>query len=353
MKYLITGGAGFIGSHLADSLIARGDRVTIIDDLSTGSLRNIAHLRQLDSFESVIDTMLNLPLLEELVDEADAVFHLAAAVGVKLIVESPVHTIETNVTCTERLLNIATQRKKKVLVASTSEVYGKSSAIPFREDGDMVLGPTTRGRWSYACSKMIDEFLALAYYREQHLPTVVARLFNTVGPRQTGRYGMVVPRFVSQALEGDPISVYGDGSHSRCFTHVSDTVRALVALMEADAAVGEVYNVGSCQEITILELAERVKQLTESSSEIVFVPFAVAYEENFEDIRRRLPSIKKVEHAIGWKPRVDLDATLESVIDYARQEAEAPHIGDRPARAAAAGYDGNLRAVARASRSGS
>lgn len=321
MRYLITGGAGFIGSHLADALIARGDQVTIIDDLSTGSVGNIAHLRQLDAFQCVIDSMLNLPLLEELVDEADAVFHLAAAVGVKLIVESPVRTIETNVACTERLLNIATKRKKKVLVASTSEVYGKSTAIPFREDGDLVLGPTTRGRWSYACSKMIDEFLAIAYYREQRLPTVVVRLFNTVGPRQTGRYGMVVPRFVTQALDGEPISVYGDGSHSRCFTHVNDSVRALVGLMETDAAVGEVYNVGSCQEVTILDLAHRVKELTRSSSEIVFVPFTVAYEENFEDMPRRVPSIKKVEQLIGWRPEQNLDSTLESVIDYARPKS--------------------------------
>jgi len=353
MRYLITGGAGFIGSHLADALIARGDRVTIIDDLSTGSLRNIAHLRQVESFQSVIESMLNLTVLEELVDEVDAIFHLAAAVGVKLIVESPVHTIETNVTCTERLLNIATKHRKKVLVASTSEVYGKSTAIPFGEDGDLVLGPTTRGRWSYACSKMIDEFLALAYYREKRVPTVVTRLFNTVGPRQTGRYGMVVPRFVTQALEGDPISVYGDGSHSRCFTHVSDTVRALVGLMETDASVGEVYNVGSCEEITILDLANRVKQLTESPSEIVFVPFAIAYEENFEDIPRRVPSIRKVEQVIGWRPQVDLDATLESVIESARRDAETAPAEPRPARPVAAGYSEGLHAVARASRSAS
>jgi UDP-glucose 4-epimerase len=354
MKYLITGGAGFIGSHLADALIARGDQVTIIDDLSTGSLGNIAHLQAIESFESIIDTMLNLPVLEELVEEADAVFHLAAAVGVKLIVESPVRTIETNVTCTERLLDIATRYRKKVLVASTSEVYGKSSAIPFREDGDLVLGPTTRGRWSYACSKIIDEFLALAYYRERHVPTVVARLFNTVGPRQTGRYGMVVPRFVTQALEGDPISVYGDGSHSRCFTHVADTVRGLVGLMETDAAVGEVFNVGSCEETTILDLAHRVKALTESSSEIIFVPFMLAYEKNFEDIRRRVPSIKKVEQTIGWRPRFDLHSILESVIESSRQEGVTVRNGKRPGRAAAAlGYEEGLRTVARASRSAS
>jgi UDP-glucose 4-epimerase len=225
-------------------------------------------------------------------------------------------TIETNVRCTERLLDIATKKKKKVLVASTSEVYGKSAAIPFQEDGDLVLGATTRGRWSYACSKMVDEFLAIAYWRERRLPTVVVRLFNTVGPRQTGQYGMVVPRFVGQALEGNSITVYGDGSSSRCFTHVFDSVRALLGLMDSDAAVGEVYNIGSCQEVTILELANRVKLLTESSSEIVFVPFAVAYEENFEDMPRRVPSTRKLEQAIGWRPRFDLDSTLGAVIDY-------------------------------------
>jgi UDP-glucose 4-epimerase len=331
MKYLITGGAGFIGSHLADALIARGDRVTIIDDLSTGSMRNIAHLRQVTQFQYVISTMLDLPLLAELVDDADAVFHLAAAVGVKLIVESPVRTIETNVRCTERLLDIATKKKKRVLVASTSEVYGKGREIPFREDGDLVLGATTRGRWSYACSKMVDEFLAIAYWRERRLPTVVVRLFNTVGPRQTGQYGMVVPRFVTQALEGNPITVYGDGSSSRCFTHVYDSVRALLGLMDSDATVGEVYNVGSCQEVTILELANRVRLLTESSSEIAFVPFAVAYEENFEDMPRRVPSIRKVEQAIGWGPQFDLDATLVSVIEDA-QTREATGSVARPAR---------------------
>ena len=323
MKYLITGGAGFIGSHLADALIARGDRVTIIDDLSTGSMSNIAHLRQVEGFHYVIGSMLNLPLLAELVDDVDAVFHLAAAVGVKLIVESPVRTIETNVRCTERLLDIATKKKKKVLVASTSEVYGKSKEIPFCEDGDLVLGATTRGRWSYACSKMIDEFLAIASWRERSLPTVVVRLFNTVGPRQTGQYGMVVPRFVTQALEAKPITVYGDGSSTRCFTHVADSVRAILGLMDSDSALGEVYNVGSCQEVTILELANRVKQLTGSSSEITYVPFAVAYEDNFEDMPRRVPSTSKVEQAIGWKAEFDLDSTLASVIDYVRAKGTA------------------------------
>lgn len=323
MHLLITGGAGFIGSHLADSLLSRGDEVTIIDDLSTGSMRNVAHLRGNERFRYVVGSMLNAPLLAELVDDADAVFHLAAAVGVKLIVESPVRTIETNVRCTELLLDVAGKKKKKVLVASTSEVYGKSTAIPFREDGDLVLGATTRGRWSYACSKAIDEFLAIAHWRERCLPTVVVRLFNTVGPRQSGRYGMVIPRFVKQGLEGRAITVYGDGSQSRCFTHVSDTVRALIALMDTDKAVGEVYNVGSRQEITILELATRVKEMTGANSEIEFVPFSVAYEENFEDMSRRVPSIDKIERAIGWVPQLDLNFILESVIDHARNRVLA------------------------------
>jgi nucleoside-diphosphate-sugar epimerase len=319
MHCLITGGAGFIGSHLADALLARGDWVTVIDDLSTGAIRNIAHLRRCDRFHYVISSMLNAPLLGELVDEADAVFHLAAAVGVKLIVESPVRTIETNVRCTELLLDVAGKKKKKVLVASTSEVYGKSAAIPFREDGDLVLGATTRGRWSYACSKAIDEFLAIAHWRERRLPTVVARLFNTVGPRQTGQYGMVVPRFVRQALDGSPITVYGDGSQTRCFTHVHDTVRALIGLMDTDMTVGEVYNVGSLEEVAILELARRVRSLTGSTSDLVFVPFGVAYEENFEDMPRRVPSIEKIERVIGWRPEFDLDCILESVIEYTRE----------------------------------
>jgi UDP-glucose 4-epimerase len=319
MHYLITGGAGFIGSHLADALIRRGDEVTIIDDLSTGSIRNIAQLRTSHRFRYVISSMLNAPLLAELVDDSDAVFHLAAAVGVKLIVESPVRTIETNVRCTELLLDVAGKKKKKVLLTSTSEVYGKSTAIPFCEDGDLVLGATTRGRWSYACSKAIDEFLAIAHWREKRLPTVVARLFNTVGPRQTGQYGMVIPRFVKQALEGGPMTVYGDGSQSRCFTHVYDTVRALIGLMDADTTVGEVYNVGTIDEITILELAHRVRSLADSSADITFVPFSVAYEDNFEDMRRRVPSTEKIERAIGWAPKLDLDCILESVIDYSRE----------------------------------
>jgi UDP-glucose 4-epimerase len=323
MHYLITGGAGFVGSHLADALLSDGHYVTIMDDLSTGSMRNIRHLRDHDRFRYVIDTVLNPPLLAELVDDSDAVFHLAAAVGVKLIVESPVRTIETNVRATELVLNVAAKKKKKVLITSTSEVYGKNSAVPFTEESDLVLGATTRGRWSYACSKAIDEFLAIAYWREKHLPTVVARLFNTVGPRQTGRYGMVVPRFVTQALASDPITVYGDGSSSRCFTHVSDSVRALVGLMQSDACVGEVFNVGTPEEIRIIDLAERVRAVTMSDSEIVFVPYEVAYEENFEDMPRRVPSVEKIQRVIGWTPEYGLEKILESVVDYHRSPALA------------------------------
>jgi UDP-glucose 4-epimerase len=318
MKYLITGGAGFIGSHLADALIAAGHHVSIIDDLSTGAMCNIGQLRHHERFSYTIGSMLNPPLLAELVDEADAVFHLAAAVGVKLIVESPVRTIETNVRCTELVLAIATKKKKKVLITSTSEVYGKSTAIPFREDGDLVMGATTRGRWSYACSKAIDEFLAIAHWREKQLPTVVVRLFNTVGPRQIGQYGMVIPRFITQALAGDPITVYGDGHQSRCFTHVADTVRALIALMEDDRAVGNVFNVGNDEEISMLALAKRVCELTNSASPIRFVPFAEAYEESFEDMPRRVPSTEKIEQLIGWRSEFNLTHTLESMIDFAR-----------------------------------
>jgi UDP-glucose 4-epimerase len=314
MHYLITGGAGFIGSHLSDHLLSEGHQVTIIDDLSTGSIRNIAHLRSQPGLDYRIDTMMNAPLLAELVDEADAVFHLAAAVGVKLIVDSPVRTMETNIRCTELLLEVADKKKKKVFVASTSEVYGKSDDLPFREDGDLVLGATSRGRWSYACSKAIDEFLAIAYWRERKLPTVIARFFNTVGPRQSGRYGMVIPRFVSQALAGEPITVYGDGSQRRCFGHVWDVVRAMTQLMECDAAVGEVFNIGSQEEISILELAHRVREAVGSTSEIVHVPFEEAYDRDFEDMPRRVPSTAKVRAAIGWEPKANLDRILKDVI---------------------------------------
>ena len=316
MKVLITGGAGFIGSHLADAYIARGDEVFCIDDLSTGSIENIAHLKEHARFHYAIDTVQNTPVTAELVDVCDVIVHLAAAVGVKLIVESPVRTIETNVHCTEVILALANKKKKKVLVASTSEVYGLSEQVPFREDGNLVMGATTKGRWSYACSKAIDEFLALAYWRERKLPTVVVRLFNTVGPRQTGQYGMVIPTFVRQALAGRPITVYGDGKQTRCFGYVGDVVGALVALMEHPDATGQVFNIGSNEEVTILEVAERVKELTRSDSEIVFVPYDEAYEEGFEDMPRRVPDITKVNQLVGFQPKIKLDGILEQVIAY-------------------------------------
>ena len=316
MRVLITGGAGFIGSHLADAYLQRGDEVLIIDDLSTGKIENIQHLKGHPHFHYTIDSVHNHPVTAELVDQCDVVFHLAAAVGVKLIVESPVRTIETNVRGTEVVLSIANKKKKKVLVASTSEVYGLSTDVPFREDGNLVMGATTKGRWSYACSKAIDEFLALAYWREKKLPTVVVRLFNTVGPRQTGQYGMVIPTFVKQALARRPITVYGDGQQTRCFGFVGDVVEALLKLMDHDQAVGQVFNIGSNQEISILRLAERVKELTRSASEIVYVSYDEAYEEGFEDMPRRVPDISKISALVGFRPQMGLDGILESVIDY-------------------------------------
>jgi UDP-glucose 4-epimerase len=313
---LITGGAGFIGSHLADAYLQRGDEVFVLDDLSTGSIRNIEHLKNEPRFHYTIDQVQNQPLTAELIDQCDVVVHLAAAVGVKLIVESPVRTIETNVHGTEVVLSLANKKKKKVLIASTSEVYGLSAEVPFREDGNLVMGATSKGRWSYACSKAIDEFLALAYWRERKLPTVVVRLFNTVGPRQTGQYGMVIPTFVKQALSGRPITVYGDGKQSRCFGYVGDIVGALTKLMDHDKAVGEVFNIGSNEEISIVDLAMRVKDLTHSDSEIVFVPYDEAYEEGFEDMPRRIPDTSKVNALVGFRPEMKLDGILQSVIDY-------------------------------------
>ncbi len=316
MRILITGGAGFIGSHLADAYLDRDDEVFVIDDLSTGTFENIQHLKTNPKFHYTIESVHNQPVTAELVDQVDVVFHLAAAVGVKLIVESPVRTIETNVRGTEVVLAVANKKKKKVLIASTSEVYGLSTEVPFREDGNLVMGATTKGRWSYACSKAIDEFLALAYWRERKLPSIVVRLFNTVGPRQTGQYGMVIPTFVKQALSGRPITVYGDGKQRRCFGYVGDVVRALIDLMERPEAVGQVFNIGSDREITILELAQRVKDLTRSDSEIVFVPYDEAYEEGFEDMPRRIPDIAKIKELVGFEPRMDLDGILKSVIEY-------------------------------------
>jgi UDP-glucose 4-epimerase len=316
LRVLITGGAGFIGSHLSDAYVERGDEVFVIDDLSTGSIDNIAHLKQHPRFHYSIDTVHNQPVVAELIDQCDAVFHLAAAVGVKLIVESPVRTIETNVRGTEVVLAQANKKKKKVLVASTSEVYGLSNDVPFREDGNLVMGATTKGRWSYACSKAIDEFLALAYWREKKLPVVVVRLFNTVGPRQTGQYGMVIPTFVKQALAGRPITVYGSGEQTRCFGFVKDVVGALVKLMDEDEAVGQVFNIGSNEEVSIMGLARRVKELAGSDSEIITVPYDEAYEEGFEDMPRRVPDISKVGALTGFRPTVKLDGILQSVIEY-------------------------------------
>jgi UDP-glucose 4-epimerase len=318
MRILITGGAGFIGSHLADAYIARGDEVFVLDDLSTGSIDNIQHLKGHPRFHYTIESVHHASTVAELVDQCDVVFHLAAAVGVRLIVESPVRTIETNVHGTEVVLAKANKKHKKVLVASTSEVYGLSEQVPFREDGNLVLGPTSKGRWSYACSKAIDEFLALAYWRERKLPTVIVRLFNTVGPRQTGQYGMVVPTFVKQALTGRPITIYGDGKQSRCFTHVSDVVRALMSLMDEPAAVGEVFNIGSTEEVTIRQLAERVLKLTGSQSPIIEVPYEQAYGEGFEDMPRRVPDIAKIEKLVGYRPTQSLDQILQSVIEFVR-----------------------------------
>jgi UDP-glucose 4-epimerase len=322
MRFLITGGAGFIGSHLAEELLAGGHHVHVLDDLSTGSIDNVRPLKVDPRFSLTIDTCASPSVVAELVDEADVVYHLAAAVGVELIVESPVRTIETNVHCTEVVLAQASKKRKPVLIASTSEVYGKSTSFPFREDGDLVLGATTTGRWSYACSKAIDEFLALAYWKERKLPTVVARLFNTVGPRQTGRYGMVVPRFVGQALAGRPLTVHGDGTQTRCFCHVADVVRGLVDLMVlGEPAYGEVYNIGSQEEISITGLAERVREMIGSQAEIHTIPYADAYEAGFEDMPRRYPDITKITDAIGWRPTRSLDEILGDVISFHQAEA--------------------------------
>lgn len=316
MRVLITGGAGFIGSHLADAYLQRGDEVLIIDDLSTGTIENIRHLKNNPNFQYTIDSVHNQPVTAELVDQCDVVVHLAAAVGVKLIVESPVRTIETNVRGTEVVLALANKKQKRVLVASTSEVYGLSTDVPFKEDGNLVMGATTKGRWSYACSKAIDEFLALAYWREKKLPTTIVRLFNTVGPRQTGRYGMVIPTFVRQALAGRPITVYGNGKQTRCFGYVGDVVGALIKLLDTSDSVGQVYNIGSSEEISIAKLAEKVKELTHSNSEIVFVPYDEAYEEGFEDMPRRVPDTSKIKSLVGFEPKMKLEGILQSVIDY-------------------------------------
>jgi UDP-glucose 4-epimerase len=316
VKALITGGAGFIGSHLAERLLSDGHEVLVLDNLSTGAIENISHLKSVPGFSYAIDSVTNEPLLAEMIDRSDVVFHLAAAVGVKLIVEQPVHTLETNVHGTEVVLKHANKKKKLVFIASTSEVYGKSTAVPFREGADLVLGPSDKHRWAYACSKLIDEFLALAYWKERKLPVVIVRLFNTVGPRQTGQYGMVLPTFVRQALAGQPITVFGDGTQSRSFTYVGDVVGALVTLASEPRAVGEVFNIGNTVEVTISELAERVKLLTASQSPIHRIPYEEAYEAGFEDMPRRVPDISKLQKLIGYEPRLGLDEIIRTVVAH-------------------------------------
>lgn len=321
MRFLITGGAGFIGSHLAERLLDRGDRVVLLDNLSTGSVENIRHLKSSTSLQYHLDNIENRQLLAELVDDADVIVHLAAAVGVKLIVESPVRTIETNVNGTQMILEAACKKRKLVLTASTSEVYGKSTNIPFREDADLVLGPTTKGRWSYAASKALDEFLALSYWKEKKLPVIVARLFNTVGPRQTGRYGMVLPNFVKSALDNAPITVYGSGKQSRCFCDVRDTTEGLIRLMDTERAVGEVVNVGNTEEITIEALASRVKERTGSSSTIEYVPYDQAYEPGFEDMMRRVPCVDKLQGLTGFRPQTSLNEIIDRVAEHFREKS--------------------------------
>ncbi len=318
MKVFITGGAGFIGSHVADALIDRGDTVLILDDLSTGSMENIDHLVGRDGFEYRIGSATDVPLVSELVDRCDVTIHLAAAVGVKLIVEKPVHTIETNVRATEVVLGAAAKKQKLVVLASTSEVYGKGIKIPFSEEDDLKLGSTSHSRWAYACSKALDEWLALAYYREKHVPVIVTRFFNTVGPRQTGRYGMVLPTFASQAVAGEPITVYGTGEQSRCFGHVRDAVEAVFRLMDTEEAIGEVVNVGTDREVTIRQLAEMVREAAGSQSDIVNVPYSEAYAEGFEDLERRVPDVRKLERLTGFKFSRSLEQVVEEVVADAR-----------------------------------
>ncbi|HUN23119.1 MAG TPA: GDP-mannose 4,6-dehydratase [Anaerolineales bacterium] len=322
MRYLITGGAGFIGGHLCQALLEQGHSVTAVDDLSTGRLENVQMHSQNPNFQLVIETITNATVMDRLVSECDIIVHLAAAVGVELIVRSPVHTIETNVMGTEIVLRTARRYRKKTLIASTSEIYGKSDKIPFNEDDDSVMGATTRHRWAYATSKALDEFLALAYHREFDLPVVVFRLFNTVGPRQRGRYGMVIPRFVKQALSNQQMTVYGDGGQSRCFCDARDVIRAIMGLAENPQAIGKVFNIGSQAEISILGLAKRVKELTNSTSEIVLVPYDEAYDVGFEDMRRRVPDTTRIHELLAWQPQIGLDQTIQDIIHFFQNDGK-------------------------------
>ncbi len=319
---LITGGAGFIGSHLAERLLENGYHVTIIDNLSTGRIKNLAAIEQHPNFRAAIEDIRNIHVMDRLVSECDLIFHLAAAVGVQRIISEPIETIETNIGGTEVVLKTARRYRKKVLIASTSEVYGKGIRFPFHEDDDSVLGATTRSRWSYAASKAIDEFLALAYLKQTGLPVVIFRLFNTVGPRQHGQYGMVVPRFVRWALDNEPIMVYGDGEQQRCFCNVNDVVAAIHKLSEKPEAIGQVFNIGSSEEVTIYELADRVRQRAGSTSEIKVIPYEEAYEAGFEDFRRRVPALEKIQQMVEWKPTTSLDDTIDQIIAYHREEKE-------------------------------
>lgn len=316
---LITGGAGFVGSFLAEELLKRGYAIVAVDNLSTGRLENIAHLRDNPDFEFITGTIMDESLMDKLIGQSMRVFHLAAAVGVRLIIERPVETIETNIMGTEIIYKYANKHKKKVIIASTSEVYGKNNEIPFKETDDSVYGPTTKSRWSYACSKAIDEFLALAYFHEKKLPLVIVRLFNTIGPRQTGRYGMVVPNFVQQALLGHPITVFGDGEQTRCFANVRDVVWAIAELAEKPQAEGKVFNIGTREVISIKDLALKIKRLCNSNSEISFTPYDDAFEAGFEDMKRRMPDISRAHEMIGFEPRFDLEQTIKEIIEYFKE----------------------------------
>lgn len=320
MNFLITGGCGFIGSHLAEQLIRDSHHVAVIDNLSTGNIQNIRSLIDHPSFQYVIGDVAHRSAVNDLVENCDVIFHLAAAVGVRLIIEKPVQTIKNNVQGTETILEVAAKNQKKVILASTSEVYGKSTKIPFSEEDDLVLGPTFKGRWAYACSKALDEFLTIAYWKEKKLPVMVVRLFNTVGPRQTGRYGMVLPTFVRQALQKQSITIFGDGSQTRCFTHVQDVVRALIALAAEPRAIGEIFNIGSANEICIRDLAEMVKKMTSSSSSIITIPYEKAYESGFEDMAQRVPDLRKIQQWMGYQPKFDLQDMVRDVIEFVQNE---------------------------------